>query len=219
MDVNKELIYQIVVNQAKNIWSYSFDIDIKKYIDIALNRCEENFAQHRDSRMREGFNPHHTVQYSIFLYNLSRCLFLDGFKDAADIIYYLNKNLNNVEWFYEVDLPIYFGAQHPLGSVLGKAKYGEYLFVYQCSIIGGNWTKGKLYYPVLGNNVLMYANSSIIGDCRIGDNVIVAANTHIINQTIPSNCIVFGGDKGVQIVQKTPEEIAKKTDLYWDIHE
>ena len=52
-------------------------------------------------------------------------------------------------------------AEHPLGSVLGKADYGDYLFVYQGTTIGENRKGDKLFYPVLGNNILLYANSTI----------------------------------------------------------
>lgn len=38
----------------------------------------------------------------------------------------------------------------------------------------------------------MYANSSFIGKCNIGDNVILSAGTLVKDTDIPSNSIVFG---------------------------
>lgn len=86
-----------------------------------------------------------------------------------------------------------WSAEHPVGSVLGRAKYGDGFFFYQGCTVGGNRGKdGVLYYPVIGRNVRMYANSSFIGKCNIGDNVILGAGALVKDTDIPSNSIVFG---------------------------
>lgn len=123
------------------------------------------------------------------------------------------------DWFYQIELPKHFWAEHPLGSVLGRAKYGDYLFVYQGTTIGGNRSlengESVLRYPTLGNNVVLYANSTVLGNTKIGDNVIVAANTYLINEDIPSNCIVFGTSPNIVIKVKSEEEIIKLTEHIW----
>lgn len=100
--------------------------------------------------------------------------------------------MHSVEWFYAVELPEYFGAEHPLGSVLGKAVYGNYFFTYQGVTVGGNRKGEKIYYPVIGDHVTMFSDSKIIGKAHIGDNIIIAANAYIKDTNIPSNSIVFG---------------------------
>lgn len=218
MYADRELVISLIMSQAKNLWNYDLEKSLViKGIEEALYRCECTFSHYQNDILREKFNPYHSVQYSIFLYYLSRYMYEKNYKKEADVIYYLNKNLNNVEWFYEVKLPKNFGAEHPLGSVLGKAQYGDYLFVYQGTTIGGNRRGEKLYYPRLGNNIIMYAHSSIIGECNIGNNVIIAANTHIINRDIPDNCIVYGRDREVEIVKKTEEEIKDRLKAIWDM--
>jgi serine O-acetyltransferase len=56
------------------------------------------------------FNPFHSGQYSIFLYFLSRAVFLSHPSSGtlADRIYYLNKALNSLDLFYEVQMPRIF---------------------------------------------------------------------------------------------------------------
>ena len=50
----------------------------------------------------------------------------------ASYAYYLNKIMNSVDWFYAIELPDVFCAEHPVGSVLGRAKWnGNRFFVYQ----------------------------------------------------------------------------------------
>jgi serine O-acetyltransferase len=51
-------------------------------------------------------------------------------------------------------------------------------------------SKGK--YPRIGNDVKMWSNSKMLGDCEIGDNVIISSGTYIKDQNVPSNKLVFG---------------------------
>lgn len=113
--------------------------------------------------------------------------------------------LNGVDLYYQVNLPKIFGAEHPLGTVLGKAEYGNKLFVYQGVTVGGN----KMKYPKIGENVTMYSNSKILGNAVIGNNVAVSANTYIKGEKIPNNCLVFGTSPNLVIVGKSEEEISK----------
>ncbi len=155
-----------------------------------LEACFEpnpNKYYHRDGKTY--FNPFQSAQYTIFLYLMSREIFkCSENRILADKVYYLNKALNGCDLFYEVQLPKYFTLDHPLGSVMGRAEYGEGFSFSQCCTIGNN----RGVYPKLGNNVRMCAYSSIIGNCHVGDNVIMGANSGIKDMDIPSNTIVFG---------------------------
>ena len=93
------------------------------------------------------FDPMYTGTWAIFLYKLSRLLLLEGNNKKAECIYYLNKVLRSVDWFYQTELPFHFMAEHLWGSVLGRARYSDYLFVYQGTTIGGNRKGDVLYYP------------------------------------------------------------------------
>lgn len=68
---------------------------------------------------------------------------------------------------------------------------------------------------MLGNNILIYANSTILGNCHIGNNVIISAESYIINETIPDNCIVFGKSPDIVIKNKSEEEIKDMTSFIW----
>lgn len=107
-------------------------------------------------------------------------------------MYYLNKMLNAVDLFYAIDLPERWSCEHPLGSVMGRAAYGDHFFFYQGCTVGGNYNNGILEYPRIGDDVIMYSDSKIIGNSIIGDHVKIAANAYIKNEIIPNNSIVFG---------------------------
>lgn len=163
--------------------------------DNVLLRCEPNFTgTGKYFGQVPIFNPYHSVKYMIFLYTVSNELFLKhGRNPLCDKVYYLNKIMNAVDMFYEIELPTHWCAEHPVGTVLGRAKYGDGFFFYQCCTVGGTTDKdGNIHYPVLEDNVHMFANSSILGKCHVGKNVNIGAGCIVKNQNIPDNCTVFG---------------------------
>ena len=123
--------------------------------------------------------------------------------------------MHSIDWFYAIDLPIHFLCEHPLGSVLGKASYGDYLLIYQGTTVGGSIKAGVLYYPVFGENIIMFANSSVIGKCHVGCNVIISAGAKVVNQDVPSNSVVFGESPNLIIKVKDEKMMKAKINEYW----
>lgn len=160
--------------EAKSRIDYCFSASTNKY----YKKDGETF-----------FNPYHSGQWCIFLYYLSNTIFNNKLSTPlCDKIYYLNRMLNSVDLFYEVNLPPIFGLDHPLGTVIGRGTFGNFFFFSQGCTVGNN----KGIFPVFGENVKMMSNSKVIGNTIIGDNVIVAANTFIKDQNVEPNLIVFG---------------------------
>jgi len=134
----------------------------------------------------------------------------DGDGNNAEKVYYLNKILNCLDIFYAVELPSVWGIEHPVGSVMGRAKYQDRFFFYQGCTIGGN----GINYPELGYNIVMYSNSKVLGRSHIGNNVLLSANTYVIDCDIPDNSIVFpslsGDGRHPRIVQKSKDEMIER---------
>lgn len=204
--IPKEDIFKLLSSQLSNFFFLTTDeeIELENSFDKAIELCSVNFS-HSDNKYysrisEEGgvkytfFSPYHSVQWMTFLYYLSHTIYSKGSTTAiCDKLYYLNKVLNGVEIFYAIELPEWFGAEHPIGSVLGRAKYGDGFFFYHGCTVGASYDKlGLPIHPVLGKNVRMFAGSSILGKCNIGDNVMLSAGTTIINQDVPNNMIVYG---------------------------
>jgi serine acetyltransferase len=85
---------------------------------------------------------------------------------------------------------------HPVGIVIaGDVKLGKKCCIYQNVTIGGKDDfRGRGKRPVIGDNVIAFSGSVIVGDISIGDNVIIAANS-VVSKDVPSNSIVFGVNK------------------------
>lgn len=163
-------------------------------------RLEANFANSNnkyftvetEKERAPRFDPFHSIQWMTFLYYLSHELYLRK-SNLCDKVYYLNKIMHSVDLFYAIELPDIWSAEHPLGSVMGRAKYSDGFFFYQGCTVGGTRDKeGNLHYLVLEENVRMYANSSILGKCHISRNVQIGAGALVNNQDVPENSIVFG---------------------------
>ena len=175
---------------------------IKSYDQQADDNAKTSLSGFNNKYLTAELNPFNSVIYCNYLYWLSRELNLNDASDLADRVYYLNKMLNSVDLFYAIELPPQWSCEHPLGSVMGRAKYGNKFFFYQGCTVGGNRNKGVLEYPTIGENVTMFSNSKIIGNSVIGNNVIISANAYIKNETIPDNSIVFGQSPNIIIKQR-----------------
>lgn len=77
-----------------------------------------------------------------------------------------------------------------LGVVINKKVIiGDNCTIGTCVTIGGT-NKIKIV-PQLGNNVYVATGAKILGPVTIGDNVVIGANSVVINN-IPSNSVVAG---------------------------
>lgn len=160
----------------------------------ALGRTEYCFSKINIKYFFDGnyviFNHLNTDQYAVFLYYLSNMIWkIDKDTTLAGKVYYLNKALNCLDIFYEVELPDIFLLVHPVGTVLGRGKYKDYFVAYQRVTIGANT---KQEYPEMGRGLVMYGGSALIGNCRLGDNCLVSVGTIVMDQDIPANMAIFG---------------------------
>ena len=91
----------------------------------------------------------------------------------------------------------YFCIDHGTGIVIGETTIiGEHVKLYQGVTLGaksfaldedGNPVKGGKRHPNIGDNVVIYANATILGgETTIGSGSIIAANAWI-NRSIPAN--------------------------------
>lgn len=220
-DKKIEELVLIVEHQLSSFWQTDIEIiNFEKYIRIAYERTVNSFCVSNNKFFEScGFSELNSVHYSLFLYYLSHELGVNADNDyqveLADKIYYLNKIMNSVDWYWRIQLPPHFITEHPVGSVLGRAEYGDYLCLYQGCTIGGSRKNGQLYYPKLSDHLILYANASILGDCHVGEYVILSANTTVINENIPDNVIVFGTSPNLVLKPLSEEKRASVFGISW----
>ena len=201
-DVKKILFRQLEMMFAvdENEWH-----TILLYFERALQETIGCISQRNDryhmSEKVKSLNPFNSCDYMVFLYYLSHELYREGEEEFASRVYYLNKSLNCVELFYAIELPKVWGAEHPLGAVMGRAKYGERFFFYQGCTVGAN-LRFSNQHPIIGDDVTMCSNSKILGSCHVGNRCIIAANAYIQDEDVPDDSIVFGQHPNITIKKR-----------------
>ncbi|MFX0556533.1 transferase [Maribacter sp. CXY002] len=205
-EIPKEQILKNLVRQLNSYFSLSDEENkiIKDLSQGVFSRCATCFSKNSNKYYsKDGeayFNPYHSGQYSIFLYYFSNAIFRDSKNNIrlADKIYYLNRIMNALDLFYEVELPEIFMLDHPVGTVIGRATYGNYFSFTQNCTVGNN----KGIYPVIGEHVTLSAGSMILGNCKIGNNVILGACACVKDDDIPDNSVVFGSSPNLIIKKR-----------------
>jgi serine O-acetyltransferase len=170
-------------------------IDLKEYkscVQIAIDRLEFCYKhvtlKHYNTGEQAIFNHLHSDQYVMYLWFIANTIWKDKQdKKVCSKLYYLNKILHSIDCTYDTNLPDIFLIFHGAGTVLGKAVYNDFFVVLQGCTIGAN--RGK--YPVLGKGVSLVANSSIIGNCIIGNRVTISTRTTIFQKDIADDSTAF----------------------------
>ncbi len=195
-EIPKDAVLKLMIGQISTFFSISANEvnTINTLSDEVFERCDVCFSKNENKYYsREGktyFNPFHSGQYTVFLYYFSNTIFKNK-KDQirlADKIYYLNKIMNSCDLFYEIELPKYFSLDQPVGSVLGRASYGNFFKFTQNCTVGSNKNK----YPTFGDHVTMTASAMVFGDSKIGNNVTIGVGAIVKDEDIPDNSLVFG---------------------------
>ncbi|TXH71058.1 MAG: serine acetyltransferase [Thiothrix sp.] len=158
------------------------------YSAAYINR---KYYQENGNPIFHQFNSDH---YAMFLYFLSNTLYKNNKIIEATKIFLLNKALHGIDAFYSIVLPEIFYFVHPIGTILGNAVYSDYLVVYQGVTVGSDRNEQNIngLYPEFSKGCTLLANSSIIGKCRIGENVILGAHSFIRNRVVSDNIIILG---------------------------
>ncbi len=101
----------------------------------------------------------------------------------------------------------YFCIDHGTGIVIGETTtIGDRVKIYQGVTLGaksfkvdenGNPVKDIKRHPDIGNNVVIYANATILGgDTKIGDNCVIGGNTWL-TKSVESGKVVYYNEKPI----------------------
>ena len=151
---------------------------------VRLHRCINACAPWRP----DEFNVLQSSQHTIYLYFLANTIYRrTGDAAAPTRLFLMNKAFNGIDLFYEIAMPEVFYIGHSVGIVLAKATYGNYLVLYQNSTVG----RHKDQIPVLGDRVVLYPNTAVIGRSVVGSDCVVSQGTSIINKRVPDGQMAF----------------------------
>ena len=179
---------------------------VDAHLDEALERmhvCINACAPWRPDQ----FNVLQSSQHCIFLYYLSNTIHRrSGDTAAATRLFLMNKAFNGIDLFYEIAMPEVFYIGHSVGIVLAKATYGNYLVLYQNSTVG----RHKDQIPVIGDRVVLYPNTAVIGRSNIGSDSVLSQGVSAVNKTVPEGVIAFRGAGSDLAFQPRPDDLLKE---------
>lgn len=213
INIDKESLGPYIVRQLSSFFPLDVRINktlLLKYVGVALERIEHcigsiNKKYYQSDSIAE-FNILNSDHYAMFLYFLSNTVYQkEGDSSLASKIFLLNKSLHGLDVFHSISLPEIFYFVHPVGTVLGNASYSDYFVVYQGCTVGAT---SSGIYPSFSKGVVLYEKSSVIGDCSVGENVIIGSNSSIINSEIQSNRVVVGNYPNHRILRNKANVIA-----------
>lgn len=129
-------------------------------------------------------------ELAILLFRIGNELHTNNLDDLKWQIHWLLKELCCCEIYFNNQIEEGFYVVHGEGTVIGsRNKIGKGFKVHQgCTI--GHKRNGIGEGSVIGDNVTLYCNSSILGELNIGNNVIIGAHVLVI-QDVLNNCAVI----------------------------
>lgn len=102
-----------------------------------------------------------------------------------------------------------FMIDHGTGVVIGAtAIIGRHVKIYQGVTLGarsftlddaGNPVKGVARHPIVGNNVVIYSNSTVLGRVTVGDDAVIGGNLWVTRDVAP----------GEKLVQAKPDNLIR----------
>ncbi len=195
LSIDKDSLVTYTTIQLNNFFddgNYVEKSTLKRYIDDTLSRLIFCFNKIKKPYYyidgKSVFNHLNGDHYSMYLYLLSNTVWeTDKNISLASKIFLLNKTLHGIDAFYAVKLPDIFLFVHPLGTVLGNAKYSDYFVVYQNCTIGAT---EELIYPSFEKEIIMFSQSTVIGNCKIGSNTIFGSNSFLINTNVRNDSTI-----------------------------
>lgn len=111
-------------------------------------------------------------------------------------LYRILLRLSSILWHYQISEKVEIGEGfyiNHFGAIVinPSAKLGKNINIHQGVTIGQTNRGKNKGVPIIGNEVWIGINSVIVGNIKIGNNVLIAPNSYV-NFDVPDNSIVLG---------------------------
>lgn len=129
----------------------------------------------------------------ILLYRLGHAIKMEyPDSNAIPALHWIMRECCSCEIYFSNTIDTGLYITHGLGTVIGsRNRIAKGFRISQGCTIGrkniGENAKGS----IIGSNVIVYANSQIIGELRIGKNVIIGSHSIVLND-VPDNMVFTG---------------------------
>jgi serine O-acetyltransferase len=136
---------------------------------------------------------------AVLLYRLSHALFRAGWIWPAWIVMRLGLTLTGAEIEFSAHIGPGLLIAHPSGIVIGRGTViGAGATIYQGVTCGiRSWDAGPAHsYPHIGDGVVLFARSSVLGGITVGSRSVIGAHALVIRD-VPRNGLARGAEASI----------------------
>lgn len=163
-----------------------------------LNTLRADYAQFRKLNSKTSKNHawpmfFHPRLLPVSLIRLATSFNRRGLKPIGLIISLINTLIFKVEVPSRAKIGSGLVLPHPFGIVLGSAKIGNNVTIFQNVTLGSRVFDGGYNLdtrPSLGNNVIIGCGAVVLGPITVGDGAVVAANSLVIRDVKPGQTVM-----------------------------
>lgn len=130
---------------------------------------------------------------AILFYRIAHILYKKTQKIEARIVSELAHSITGIDINPGAEIGYPFFIDHGTGIVIGETTViGKYVRLYQGVTLGalspkqGQSIKGVKRHPSIKDNVVIYANATLLGDITVGENSVIGGGV-FITEDIPAN--------------------------------
>lgn len=131
---------------------------------------------------------------SVFLSYCALNLHRKGFKLLTRL--FLNRLISKYGLHLNPNATIGKGLRfpHPHGIIIGQdVVIGDNCTIYHNVTLGDKHSfDNKVKYPKIGNNVIIYTGTTIIGDVKIHNNIVIGAHSLVLSDLVSPYCLYAG---------------------------
>ena len=195
---------QLINDELLNFINFSFEKLIPSYIPItdqeiiakAFNDTILDCRYHHPDDDKLSIKNHilrNTGWLPVFLYRLARVMNESNYSDQSKYqLHFVMKVLCMCEIYWSSEIGVGLRIDHGLGTVIGsRSKIGKGLLIHHGCTIGHKEIYKLVEGPRIGDDVVLCANSQILGNITVGDKTIISANSLLLDST-DGNEIVAG---------------------------
>lgn len=206
LDVIENLFVEVIDKNKSKAKEYSNSLKIvKKMLSYDLE-----FFMESDPAVdsKEEIVLAYPGYKAIITYRIAHILYSMNYKLQARMMSESAHSQTGIDIHPGANLASPLFIDHGTGIVIGETTISKKnLKIYQGVTLGalslknGASLKGIKRHPTLGENVIIYAGASILGDITVGDNVTIGSNV-FITESIPDNVKVTFGKPALVISKK-----------------
>lgn len=176
--MKKYLLYPLILPHY--LCFLASDTNIKSLIKMDI---EEMNRRLKKSKGLFFYLASHAPYRNLFYYRIGRMLWFLRTLLKPYPRFFISNNVKSIGGAFVLN--------HPYGTIINAHSIGEYFTVCQLTTIGNKQHGRNDLLPSIGRHVSFGASVNIIGDVRIGDNVVIGAGSVVVKD-IPNNCIAVG---------------------------